>query len=301
MSTGDGPRLDRRLGAGVADADRVAAVNRRRRLPPAPPRDQRPAPTGATIPAGGACRSGAHDLRRRGSRRRSRSPAASQSGSRSGSTRARSPDRRARDRTCTRAPRHPPHPRAAAPARTAGDRRCRGSPTPPWLWLGGLLGAIALSAACRRLERSRRSPSLAAVAMGLRDALGLPRRARADHDDPRRGRALTAGAALILNASAWTLIPGEPRRLPARASTADAVRPDAWELQRSLAAAVSQGAIPDTVACSSTRPWSRSAGGRETGSCTFRRRRGRDRRDRSRRQVDLSTGPASSSATRSST
>ena len=75
-------------------------------------------------------------------------------------------------------------------------------------------------------------------------------------------------------------VPDEPRR-----------RPDyreAWELQRSLAAAVSQGAIPDTVLLLEHPP-TVTLGRRTDDGRAARpgRRRGRGRRDRPRRQVDL--------------
>ena len=63
---------------------------------------------------------------------------------------------------------------------------------------------------------------------------------------------------------------------------------EAWDLQRSLAAAVSQGAIPDTVHAprASAGDHARAAhrGGRAPRSGGSR---GRDRRDRPRRQVDV--------------
>ena len=77
---------------------------------------------------------------------------------------------------------------------------------------------------------------------------------------------------------------------------------EAWELQRALAGAVSQGAIPDTVLLLEHPPvitLGRRTDGRR--AARPRRRRGRGRRDRPRRQVDLPRARASSSATRSST
>ena len=65
---------------------------------------------------------------------------------------------------------------------------------------------------------------------------------------------------------------------------------EAWELQRSLAAAVSQGAIPDTVLFLEHPPVITLGRRTEEASCTSRGRRGRDRRDRPRRQA-TSTGP----------
>ena len=63
---------------------------------------------------------------------------------------------------------------------------------------------------------------------------------------------------------------------------------EAWELQRSLAGAVSQGAIPDTIAAAGApadgHDWTAHRGGRAAHPGG---RRGRGRRDRPRRQVDL--------------
>ena len=65
--------------------------------------------------------------------------------------------------------------------------------------------------------------------------------------------------------------------------------PEAWELQRSLAAAVCQGAIPDTVLLLEHPPTVTLGRRTEAGrGARPGRRRGRGRRDRPRRQVDLS-------------
>ena len=78
---------------------------------------------------------------------------------------------------------------------------------------------------------------------------------------------------------------------------------EAFELQRSLAGAVSQGAIPETVIFLEHPPVVTIGRRTETEQRAPRPRQrgGRDRRDRPRRQVDVSRARASSSATRSST
>ena len=63
---------------------------------------------------------------------------------------------------------------------------------------------------------------------------------------------------------------------------------EAWELQRSLAGAVSQGAIPDTILLLEHPPVvTTGTAHRGRGAAHPRRRRGRGRRDRPRRQVDV--------------
>ena len=77
---------------------------------------------------------------------------------------------------------------------------------------------------------------------------------------------------------------------------------EAWELQRSLAAAVQQGAIPDTVVLLEHPPV--VTVGRRTDDAELHvpdGRRSRGRGDEPRRQVDVPRARASSSATRSST
>ena len=78
---------------------------------------------------------------------------------------------------------------------------------------------------------------------------------------------------------------------------------EAFALQRSLAGAVSQGAIPDTVVFLEHPPvvTDRPANRARQRAAHSRGNRGRGRRDGPRRQVDLPRRRASSSATRSST